>query len=49
MTDPTLIDTPDTDGTSISITAPSPTIDKQLVQVTTPEGTVYNSANPIPG
>jgi len=48
FTDPSLIGTIDTENAAASITAPEPTSDKQLVSVEFPDGTIYNSWNPLP-
>lgn len=47
-TDPSFVDTQDTDTASAAITAPSPTNNKHLVRVEFPDGTIYDSATPIP-
>ena len=48
FTDPSWIGTEDTDSADATITAPEPTNLKQLVRVEFPDGSIYDSGNPLP-
>jgi len=48
FTEPSYIDTQFVYNASASITAPSPTNEKHLVEVEFPDGTIYNAWNPLP-
>jgi len=47
-TDPSHIGTQDTDIATATVTAPVPSQDKQLVRIEFPDGTIYDSWNPLP-
>jgi len=47
-TDPSHIGTQDTDSAAATIVAPPPTNEKQLIRIEFPDGTIYDSGNPLP-